>query len=254
MAVVATVTAGDMIGGLAVDYRIVVATRTFPINLSVIDLRYRRETHRGMAILAEARRAYMRDVPSCRGDAVMAAGTTGIDPEVIEKHRKPTGRPMAAVALFLRRRMVRRLADALHIVVATRATAEDRIVVHFDQREPFAAAVAVLAEIRAKYMISGFGSCVADSSANRVAASTFRRSPLKYGTDMAALTIGREVRPVEPEAGRQVIEGRLCFGQTGKARPQNQYQCKQAFHCSGFKSAKDVVRWHAAHSSPNSPR
>jgi hypothetical protein len=147
MAVIAAVAAGDMVGRFTIDDRIIVAARTFTINLRVIDLGDRRKTHRAMAILAKTRRRNVSDTSAGCSDAIVAARATGIDSEMIEKHREPTGGPVAAIALLLCRWMVWRLADALHIIVTTRATAKDCVVIHFDERKPLAGPVAILAEI-----------------------------------------------------------------------------------------------------------
>lgn len=108
-----------------------------------------------MAVFTETRRCDVVKILSGRCDTVMATRATRIDTEMIEKHREPAGRAMAAVALLLSRRMIRRLSNTLHIVVATRTTTEDRIVIHFYERKPLAATMAVLAEIRTQHVIGG---------------------------------------------------------------------------------------------------
>lgn len=155
----------------------------------MIDARYRRKPLRGMAVLAEARRRNMCDILTCCRDAVVAARAAGFDTEVIEEHWEPARGLVAAIALLLRRRMVRRLANALNIVVTTRATAEDCIVVHLNEREPLARAVAVLAEVRAQHVIRWLGSCEPDAASDLVTAYAFRRRSLKHSAYVTALAI-----------------------------------------------------------------
>ena len=64
-------------------------------HLGMIDLRYRCESDGRMAVFAKARRRDVVEVPTGSGDAVMTARATGIDAEMIEKHREPAGGSMA---------------------------------------------------------------------------------------------------------------------------------------------------------------
>jgi len=125
---------------------------------------------------------------------------------MIEKDREPAGVAMAGVTFLLGRRMIRRLADALNIVVTGRATAEDRVVVHFNEREPLRRPVAVFAKIRRQRMIGWLRRCRCDPAADGMATHALRRCPLKDGADMAAFAIRVEMRTVEAKTRRQVIE------------------------------------------------
>ena len=186
------------------------AARALSENLSVIDLSDWREPDRRMAILAKTRRRNMQRVLTRRADAVVAACAPGIDTCVVEKHRKPASSPMTAVTLLDCRRMIGWLADRLDVVVTTRTTAKDRIVVHFCERKPGRRPMAVLAEIGAQYMVGWFRGRLIDAATSDMTAYAFGRSSLKYGTDVTTFALGVEVPAVQPESRRQVIELRVA--------------------------------------------
>ena len=140
-----------------------------------------------------------------RADSVMAAHARCRDPEMIEEHGKPGGRQMAGVAFLLCRWMVGRLADALNVVVARRAAAEDRVMIHLSERQPGRRSVTVFAEIGREDVIGRFGRR-ANAAADGVTAHTIEWCPLEYTTDMAGLTIRCDVRAFERETRREVIE------------------------------------------------
>jgi hypothetical protein len=148
----------------------------------------------------------VREILSRCANSIVAARAARFDAEMVEKHREPPCSQMASITLLLSRRMVRWLTDALHIVVATRTTSEDRIVIHRYQREPLARSVAVLAEVCAQHVIGGLCSCEPDAPSDLVTACAFCRRSLKHGANVTAFAIGSEVRTVKPETRSQVIE------------------------------------------------
>ena len=103
--------------------------------------------------------------------------------------------------------MIGRLADCLNVVVARRAAAEYRIVVHFSEREPRRGRVAVVAKRVAQHMVRGFCSSD-DASAGRVAGIALSRCALEDRPDVTVSAVDAQVRAVEYEPGREMIEVR----------------------------------------------
>ncbi len=179
-----------------------------------------------------------------RTDAVVATNTAADDAEMIEMNREPAGRRMAAIAFFTGRLMIGWFAFVLHIIVASRAAAENRIVIHARERQPRCTAVAVFAEIGARDVIRRFGAG-ADPTGDRVTGTAVEGCTLKHGTDMAGFTIGRQMSSVEPKTRREMIEARI------EARLSSTHdrpcECKQqqlgskAPHCTTLTSSNDVV-------------
>jgi len=101
--------------------------------------------------------------------------------------------------------MRRRLADALDIVVAGGATAEDRIVIHLHQRDPGTCTMTIRAKVGREDMVDGLGGC-ADSTTDRVAADAVDGRALKHAADMTAFAVGRDMCAVQREACCKVIE------------------------------------------------
>ena len=142
--------------------------------------------------------------------------------------------------------MIRRLTDTLHIVVAARTTAEDRVMVHFDQRKPFSGAVAVFTEIRAQDMVRRFRCCRRNAPTRYMATDALGRRALEHATNMTALAVGIQMRAIEAETGCQMIEirieRRLRRSQTWQTQSNHSDEHNNAVHRSSFRSANDVVR------------
>lgn len=182
-----------------------------------------REGRRRMAVLTEARCRDMRQVLTGRTDTVVTARATRRDSKMIEKHREPAICAMAGIAFLLSRRMIGRLTDALHVVMTGRATAEYRVVVHFDEREPGRFAMAVRAKICREHVIGWFGRRL-NAAAGRMAADAIDGRSLKNPADVARFAVGREMSALEREAGREVIEARYK-PRLGEADDGQERQC-----------------------------
>ena len=149
MAVVASIATRNMVSRLTFDDDIVVTIRTSTENLRVINSANRRECRRGVAVLTEVCSSYVRDVLARCTNTIVTTRTVCVNPEVIEKHRKPSSRSMARITLLLRRRMIRWLTDCLYVVVTCRTTAKYGVMVHLLERKPGICAMAVLTEVSA---------------------------------------------------------------------------------------------------------
>lgn len=165
---------------------------------------------------------------------------------MIEEDGEPAGRPMAAVAFLLSRRVIRRLADTLNVVVAGGTAAEDRIVIHLDEREPFGGSMTVFAEVRAEHVIRRLRCRVGDAAPHYMTARTFGRRTLKHAPDMTALAIGGQVGAVETKPRRQMIEARverrLRPNAAGHGEQCQADDCQQAPHLISLRSENEVVR------------
>ena len=78
--------------------------------------------------------------------------------------------------------------------------------IHYGQREPTGRSVTVLAEFCARNVIRGLGARTY-ASAVGVAADTTHGGPLEYPAQVTRLAIDGQVRTVQREARREVIEG-----------------------------------------------
>ena len=132
-----------------------IALMQSPEHLRVIHTSRRRERHGGVAVLAKVGRQDGPHVLACRGHAVVATEAIPSDPRVVETCRKPGGRTVTSVAVGLRDRMVGRLTLAEHVVVARRAAAIDRVMIHLRQWNPRRRPVTVVAHIRAQDVARG---------------------------------------------------------------------------------------------------
>ena len=89
-------------------------------------------------------------------NAVVTTGTTPDDAKMIKVDGKPRVRIVAGAALVASRWMIWRLAFVLDVIVASRAAAENRIVVHSCERKPGRSLMAVFAKISTCDMICWF--------------------------------------------------------------------------------------------------
>jgi hypothetical protein len=112
---------------------------------------------------------------------------------------------MAGVALLPRWRVLRRLADGLHVVVTSRATAEDRVVIHLGERKPRRIPVAIAAKVGGQHVIRGLRLSL-DTTTGDVAGTAFRGSAGEDTADVARLAVEQAVSPRQVEARREVIE------------------------------------------------
>lgn len=248
MAIVTGVAAIDMVGILASRGRAVVTARAGSEDLEVIHSAYRRKSRRRVAILADTSRRNVRRGFPRRTRAVMTAHAVRRNAEVIEKHREPTGSDMAGIALCLSNRVIGRLPDALHVVVARRAFAVNRVVIHFDQREPRRRSMTVFAEVAAQDVIRGFGRCP-DARRDGVTGSAVRRRALKDSPDMAGLAVRRKMSPIELEAGGEVIEARIEARLSDRhgwhERDQGRNDSQMPPQRSDLNMPNDSVVWHS---------
>jgi hypothetical protein len=101
--------------------------------------------------------------------------------------------------------MIRRLADRLHIVVTCRTTAKYGVMVHLLKRKPGICTMAVLTEVSAQNMVCWLCRC-ADATPFGVTRSALRWRALKDGTHVTSLAVDCDMRAVEPEACRKMVE------------------------------------------------
>ncbi len=214
MAVATRITALDMTNVLARGGAAIVATGAGPEHLQMIDAYHRRERRGRVAVLANIGCHHVGQILAGGAHAVVAGYAVARHTEVIEEDREPAGRPVTGLALLLGRRMIRGLADALHVVVTGRAAAEDGIVIHLGQRKPCRAAMAVLAEIDAGNMVGRFRTCF-DPTADRMTANTRRRCSLKNAAHVTRFAVFGQVGAFQAEPRREVIE----VGDKARLRP-----------------------------------
>ena len=211
MAVVAAIAALNVVRILADGCGAIVAARTGTEHLKVIDARHRREGIGRVAVLADISRRNMCEMLTGRANTIVAAYTIAGNAKVIEADWKPGRRAVAGIAFSTRGRMIGRLAFGLDIVVTGGTASENRIVVHFGKREPGRREMTVIAERRARDVIGWLGRRQ-NTPADRVTAIAADRRPLKHAADMTGLAVRRQVRTVEPETRREVIEAGIEAG------------------------------------------
>ena len=89
--------------------------------------------------------------------------------------------------------------------MARHAAAEDRVMVHFGEREPGRRAMAVFAKLSAENVVCRLRYSL-NASARRMTSAALRRRTLKDGPDMTTLAIDPQMSAVDSESCCEVIE------------------------------------------------
>jgi len=126
----------------------IVAGRTRPEHLGMVDGDNRREDIGRVTVFAHIRRLDVRRILAGRIRAVMAAHTVARDIYVIEVRRQPANGAVAIVAIIATRNMCRVFAGRYDAIMTGTTTANDLSVIDYYNGNKHRGAVAVFADVR----------------------------------------------------------------------------------------------------------
>lgn len=135
----------------------------------------------------------------------MAALAIAVDAAVIKDGGGPKGRGVTIVAILRCLNVRRRLAAGDVVIVAARAGADDRAMIHAGQLRPSAAAVASIATFLGIDVIDGLRRGV-DGPAAFMASGAAPRRSFKDAVDMAGLARNAGMTILQQKSGDGVIE------------------------------------------------